>query len=260
MASDLKSLTEFSAAVAALGLTERETEVAFALLAKAEVSLTDPTALNYVAIVKMESVVNKLHANFINDGKALIAKLKSVVGEELTTQLASVPENLSKQIEGTLEVALRDLVSNVDIAVKKEAKRRQQLQVGGFALGAAMLAVLAAGGGYVAGKDAINAQAAKIDALIDLGQADTLFKLARYNNFDKVTAQECGPGDQFVVSGQPRCKITIGLGPVVATSQGVNYVRLSLNEYAVKLGWLGYGLMAALGGAAGYFVRGRRSN
>ncbi|RVN50065.1 hypothetical protein [Sinorhizobium meliloti] len=96
--------------------------------------------------------------------------------------------------------------------------------------------------------------------MIDLGQADTLLTLARYNDFDKATAQECGPGDRFVVSGQPRCKITVGLGPVVATSQGVNYVRLSLNEYAVKLGWLGYGLMAGLGDLAGYALRGRPSN
>lgn len=259
MTSTLNSLTEFSAAVAALGLTDREKEVAFALLGKAEVNLNDPTALNYVAIVKMESVVNKLHANFINDGKALIAKLKTVVGEELTAQLASVPDNLSKQIEGTLETALRDLVSNVDLAVTKEAQRRQTFRIAGLGLGAAMLTILAVGGGYAVGKTVVSSEAASWSALVSLPQGKTWLSLARWNDIDRVMAQSCGPADGRVISGSKACTMDLFTSQPVATSKGTDYVRLSLNEYAVRLGWLGYGLVAALGGLAGYFVRGRRS-
>ncbi|ANL74240.1 hypothetical protein AMC83_PA00013 (plasmid) [Rhizobium phaseoli] len=259
MTSTLNSLTEFSAAVAALGLTDREKEVAFALLGKAEVNLNDPTALNYVAIVKMESVVNKLHANFINDGKALIAKLKTVVGEELTAQLASVPDNLSKQIEGTLETALHDLVSNVDLAVTKEAQRRQTFRIAGLGLGAAMLTILAVGGGYAVGKTAVTSEAANWSALVSLPQGKTWLSLARWNDIDRVMAQSCGPSDGRVISGGKACALTLFTSQPVATSKGIDYVRLSLAEQANKLGWLGYGLMAVLGGLAGFFIRGRRS-
>ncbi|TBG52567.1 hypothetical protein [Rhizobium leguminosarum] len=258
MTSTLNSLTEFSAAVAALGLTDREKEVAFALLGKAEVNLNDPTALNYVAIVKMESVVNKLHTNFINDGKALIAKLKSVVVEELSAQLASVPDNLSKQFEGTLETALRDLVAKVDLAVTKEAQRRQTFRIAGLGVGAAMLTILAVGGGYAVGKTAVNAEAANWSALVSLPQGKTWLSLARWNDIDKVMAQSCGPSDGRVISGSKACSMELFTSQPVATSKGTDYVRLSLNEYAVKLGWLGYGLVAAIGCAAGYFIRGRR--
>ncbi|MGH0214373.1 hypothetical protein NKY66_10710 [Sinorhizobium meliloti] len=217
------------------------------MLAKAEVGLSDPTALNYVAIVKMESVVNQLHTNFINHGKALIAKLKAVTAEELKTQLASVPDSLSKQIEGTLETALRDFVSNVDIAVNKEAKRRQTFRLGGFVLGAAVLTILAAGGGYAVGKDAINAQAAKWEALVNLPDGGTWLNLARWNDIDKVKAQACGPSDGAVISGSQVCALPLFTSQPVATSKGADYVKLSAAEYAVKLGWLGYALAAVSG-------------
>jgi len=258
MASNLNTLTEFSAAVAALGLSDREKEVAFALLGKAEVNLNDPTALNYVAIVKMESVVNQLHTNFINDGKALIAKLKAVTAEELRVQLASVPANLSKQIEGTLEAALGDLVSNVDLAVTREAQRRQTFRIASLGLGAAMLTILAVGGGYAVGKTAVTAEAAKWEALVNLPDGDTWLNLARWNNIGKVWAQSCGPSNGRVISGSKACTFDLLTTAPVATSKGVDYVKLSLSEYAVKLGWLGYGLTAALGCAGGYLIRGRR--
>ncbi|MBA1343929.1 hypothetical protein [Rhizobium sp. WYCCWR 11146] len=258
MTSTLNSLTEFSAAVAALGLTDREKEVAFALLGKAEVNLNDPTALNYVAIVKMESVVNKLHTNFINDGKALIAKLKSVVAEELSAQLASVPQGLSKQIEGTLETALRDLVSSVDLAVTKEAQRRQTFRIASLGVGAAMLTILAVGGGYAVGKTVVTSEAANWSALVSLPQGKTWLSLARWNDIDKVMAQSCGPSNGRVISGSKVCTLDLLTTAPVATSKGTDYVRLSLNEYAVRLGWVGYGLVAALGGLVGYFVRSRK--
>lgn len=260
MTTDLKAMTEFSAAIDALGFTEREKEVAFALLAKAKVGVNDPSNLTLVGIVKLESLVNKLHSNFIADGKALIAKIKADMGTELKAQLASVPDNLSKQIEGTLETSLRNLVSNVDVAVTKEAQRRQSFRMVGLVVGAAVLTILAAGGGYVAGKDAINAQAAKWDALVNLPDGATWLNLARWNDIDKVKAQACGPSDGAVISGSQVCALPLFTSQPVATSKGADYVKLSAAEYAVKLGWLGYGLMAALGGLAGYTLRGRRSN
>lgn len=260
MATDLKSLTEFSASATALGLTDREKEVAFALLAKAGVGLNDPTSLNYVAIVKMESVVHELSENFVTDGKALIARLKKVMGEELQAQLATVPAQVTKSIDRTLETALRDLVSNADLAVTKEAQRRQTFRLGGFALGAAMLTILAAGGGYAVGKTAITSEAAKWSALVSLPQGSTWLSLARWNDIDKVMAQSCGPSDGRVISGSKTCSLELFTSQPVATSKGADYVRLSAAEWAVRAGWLGYGLMAALGGLAGYTLRGRRSN
>lgn len=260
MATDLKSLTEFSASASALGLTDREKELAFALLAKAGVGLNDPTSLNYVAIVKMESVVHELSENFVTDGKALIARLKKVIGEELQAQLATVPAQVTKSIDSTLNTAVRELVSNVDLAVTKEAQRRQSFRMGGYALGAAVLTIVAAVGGYAVGKDAINAQAAKWEALVTLPTGSTWLSLARWNDIDKAMSQSCGPSEGAVISGAKVCDLRLFVAQPVSTSKGTDYVKLSAAEYAVKLGWLGYGLAAVMGGiVVGLWGRLRRT-
>lgn len=73
-----------------------------------------------------------------------------------------------------------------------------------------------------------------------------------------MTAQSCGPTDGRVISGSKACLMELFTSRPVATSKGTDYVRRSLSEYAAKLGWLGYGLTAALGCLVGYLIRGRR--
>jgi hypothetical protein len=123
-----------------------------------------------------------------------------------------------------------------------------------------VLTIVAAGGGYAVGKGAINAQAAKWDALVSLPTGSTWLSLARWNDIEKVMAQSCGPSDGAVISGAKVCDLRLFTDQPVPTSRGADYVKLSAVEYAVKLGWLGYGLAAIAGGlVVGLWGRLRRT-
>ncbi len=259
MRPDIETATFFGRVALALDLTDRQKELAWAMMTKAGVGNGHPESVFFAILSKMDGLTSEMLSRFADDGQALVADLRAAMTDEMRVQLEALPASLSKQLDDRMVSFVEQLASNVDLAVTKEAQRRQSLRMGGLVLGAAVLTIVAAGGGYAVGKDAINAQAAKWEALVSLPDGATWLSLARWNDIDKVMAQSCGPSDGAVISGAKVCDLRLYTGQPVSTSKGADYVKLSAAEYAVKLGWLGYGLVAALGGLAGYFIRGRRS-
>ena len=259
MRPDIESATFFGRVALALDLTDKQKEYAWSMMTKAGVGNGDPESVFFGILAKMDGLTSEMLARFEDDGKSLVVHLRAAMTDEMRKQLDALPASLSKKLDDRMVSFVEQLASSVDHAVTNEARRRQTFRIAGLGLGAAMLTILALGGGYAVGKAALTSEAAAWSALVSLPQGKTWLSLARWNDIDKVWSQSCGPADGRVISGGKTCTMDLFTSQPVATSKGTDYVRLSLNEYAVKLGWLGYGLMAALGGLAGYFARGRRS-
>ncbi|WP_429819208.1 hypothetical protein [Ensifer sp. B1-9] len=248
MRPDIETATFFGRVALALDLTDKQKELAWSMMTKAGVGNGHPESVFFAILSKMDGLSSETLSRFADDGQALVANLRAAMTDEMRTQLEALPASLSKQLDDRMVSFVEQLASNVDLAITKEARRRQSFRTGSLVVGAAVLTMLAAGGGYVAGKDAINAQAAKWEALVNLPDGATWLNLARWNDIDKVKAQACGPSDGAVISGSQVCALPLFTSQPVATSKGADYVKLSAAEYAVKLGWLGYGLAALAGG------------
>lgn len=246
---DLETVSFFNRVSAALDLTAEQKERAWSLMTKADVGRDDPTSLYFAILARFDGLTSGLAADLERTGGDLVARMQSAMSDEMRRQLASLPKGLSSKLDARMEKFVGDLAANVDQAVAREADRRQKFRLTAFALGAAMLALVALGLGFQGGRAAASADAAKWSALVDLPQGGKWLTLARLNDLDKALAQSCGPAaSAAVISGAKVCDLRLFTTPPVATSEGVNFVRLSLSEYAVKLGWLGYAI-AALAGA-----------
>ncbi|NHT78918.1 hypothetical protein G8E10_24780 [Rhizobiaceae bacterium CRRU44] len=218
--------------------------------------------LLFLATGRIEHLVEALPASIRKEGGKLIEAMGLTVSKALDEKLQVVPQQVRKDLSAVMEKSLGDLVKNVNVAVSKEtdqrfadADRNYSLKKSAVLTGGVLAVVIALGLGYLVGRDAVSADAARWSSVVTLEDGAKWLNLARWNDYDGMMAQGCGPNDGVVISGRKICSVPVATGPAVATSKGVDYVRLSLAEYANKLGWLGYGL-AALGGLAiGWLVR-----
>jgi hypothetical protein len=248
MRPDIETATFFGRVALALDLNDKQKELAWSMMTKAGVGNGDPESVFFAILAKMDGLTSDMLSRFSDDGKELVYSIRAAMTDEMRKQLDVLPASLTTRLDERIVNFVEQLASGVDQAVNKEAQRRQSFRVGGFVLGAAVLTIVAAVGGYAVGKDAINAQAAKWDALVSLPDGSTWLSLARWNDIDKVMSQSCGPSDGTVISGAKVCDLRLFTSQPVPTSKGADYVRLSAAEYAVKLGWLGYGLATLAGG------------
>lgn len=260
MRPDIETATFFGRVALALDLTDKQKELAWSMMTKAGVGNGDPESVFFAILAKMDGLTSEMLSRFSDDGKELVGSIRAAMSDEMRKQLDVLPASLTTKLDERIVSFVEQLASGVDHAVNKEAQRRQSFRVGGLVLGAAVLTIVAAVGGYAVGKDAINAQAAKWEALVSLPDGSTWLSLARWNDIDKVMSQSCGPSDGTVISGAKVCDLRLFTGQPVPTSKGADYVKLSAAEYAVKLGWLGYGVAAIAGGlVVGVWGRLRRT-
>ncbi|TBE73859.1 hypothetical protein ELG97_37150 [Rhizobium leguminosarum] len=242
----LQSLTEFSMTATALGLTDKEKETALALTQKLGIPLYDAGVIPFVGIVKMQGMIERLDGSFKDEAQALVGKIRSALGDEMQKQLSSLPASLSEKLDGRMEEFVRQLASNVDMAVIKEARNRQTFRLTQIAGAFVLMVALGIAGGYLLGRDSVSGDAAKWSAIGPLPQGDKWLTLARLNDLDKALAQSCATGQRRVIAGGQVCDIPLYISAPVASSKGVDAVKLGIAEWSNWLGvWglLGVGLV-----------------
>lgn len=237
---------------------ERAEKIAAQMVALG-VDRDDEYLLLFLATGRIEHLVEALPASIQGEGKALIAGMASAVSDTLDKKLETLPVGLAEKLDARMDGFVASLVQNIDLAVTKEAARRQNGRQAVLVFTAALTVLVGVGVGYLVGRDTVAADAARWSSVVNLEDGGKWLNLARWNDYDKMMAQGCGPNDGVVISGRKVCSVPVATGPAVATSKGVDFVRLSLSEYAVKLGWWGYGIIGVGGLLVGRFFGRRRS-
>lgn len=260
MRPDIEVVSFFGQVAAALDLTAEEKERAWSMMTKAGVGLSDPTSVYFCVLAKMNGLTADMGEDFKANGRKLIAGVKSTMADEMKAQLDKLPVSLSAKLDDRMADYIRQLAGGVDAAVVKEAQRRQTFRLAGLVIGAALAVVVALGAGYMVGRDTLTTDAARWSSVVNLEDGAKWLNLARLNDIDKALAQSCGPSDGRVISGGKVCDLALFTTEPVSSSKGVDYVRLSIAEYANKAGWLGYGVAGLIGLGLGYIWRGRRAS
>ena len=242
MRVDLDAAQQFRKLADAFELNEEQRLSTWDMMSKANVRADDPLAILFVLFSRNAG----LYARLFDDLPDLIKK--AVAGDlraEIDDALASLPADLAAKVDEALKVSLDQLATNVDIMAQKEADRRQSFRMAQIAGGCALLVLVSLGSGYFVGREMINAQAAKWEALVNLPDGSTWVQLARFNDIGKVMAQGCSAGEGRVISGAQVCDVSLKVSEGVATSKGSDAVRLSIAEWSYYLGT--WGLLGAGG-------------
>jgi len=237
---------------------ERAEKIAAQMLALG-VDRDDEYLLLFLATGRIEHMVEALPASIQGEGKALIAAMGETVSATLDRKLETLPVGLAEKLDSRMDGFVASLVANIDHAVNKEAARRQNGRLAGLVIGAALAILVGVGVGYMVGRDSLTADAARWSSVVNLESGGKWLALAKLNDLDKAMAQSCGPTGGRVISGGKVCDLPLFVTQPVGTSKGVDMVWLSLSEWAVKLGWWGYGLAGLVGLGVGRLLGRRRS-
>ncbi|MBY3314741.1 hypothetical protein [Rhizobium laguerreae] len=210
----------------------------------------------FLATGRIEYLVRSLPEEISKSGSEILRQIEATVADTVRAQVAAVPADLSSKLEDAITRHLGAITASASDYYSTKAKRDQSLRLSAIVLGAALLVIVGAGAGYLVGADKVVADSAAWQSVVNMKDGKKWLRVAQLNqDFDKAFAQGCGIGQGNVISGAQVCQPTLWNGSPVATSKGVDYVRLSLNEYANMIGIYGVlGVGAALG-----FIFGRAS-
>lgn len=218
------------------------------------VARDDEYMLLFLATGRIEYLVRSLPEEISKSGSEILRQIEATVADTVRAQVAAVPADLSAKLEKEINRHLGAITASASDYYSTKAKRDQSLRLSAIVLGAAFLVFAGAGAGYLAGAERVVADNAAWQSIVNLKDGKKWLRVAQLNqDFDKAFAQGCGIGQGNVISGAQVCQPTLWNGAPVATSKGVDYVRLSAVEYANKVGI--YGLLG-IGTVVG-FVLGR---
>lgn len=263
MNAKVENLTQFAVTADALKLTSHEREIALALTQKLGIPLHDAALTEFLGIIKMEGMLDRLEqvvrglkGDFQNDAQSLLTKMKEMLAHDLDAQLskslATIPADVSDKVDGALKTAFKSIAANVDITVKQEAARRQTFRLTQFTVIAALVVVLTGGWGYMIGRDTTSSDAAKWQALVNLPDGGKWLALAKLNDIDKALAQSCGLGERRVLAGGERCDVPLYISKPVASSTGMDAPKLAWAEWT---NWLGVWGILGIGASFGFLFR-----
>ncbi|MBY5453966.1 hypothetical protein HFO91_30780 [Rhizobium leguminosarum] len=256
MRAEIETTSYFKQVASALDLTMDETALAWDMMTKANVGRDDPVSVMFCVLAKTGGMTSGLSDDLKRQVEELISNLRAGVSSDIETgmqkALAAMPADLSANVEGALEKSLGDLVRNVDMLVTKEAAKRESFRLSKIATGVAAISLLCLAGGYVVGRDSVNATAARFENLMARPDASAALKVFANNDMNRVLA-DCGGVGRIEFKGAPACKPTLLVGPSLNSVEGVNGLSLLWTRTVVQigsLGLLGAGLVAgiALGG------------
>lgn len=249
MRADIEDKSVFDRFAAALDVTPEEKERAWNVMSKAGLPRDDMTALYFVLLAKFDGLTAGVTNDIRDAGKRNVVEVRKAVRAATEEAAHALPETMRKQFAGHMSSIATSLTDTTSAAIDREARRRDRTYMGGFALAVALLVVVASAGTYQMGRNAVSADAAQWGALVNLPDGERWVNLARLNpNIDRVLAQGCTVGEGRIVSGARICDLPLAVTAPIATSEGANAVRLSIAEWANRLGvWGLLGVGALLG-------------
>ncbi|UXT53275.1 hypothetical protein FY136_28860 (plasmid) [Agrobacterium tumefaciens] len=220
------------------------------------VARDDEYMLLFLATGRIEYLVKSLPEEISKSGREIVEQIKATVADTVRAQVAAVPADLSSKLEDAITRHLGKITSSASEYYSEKAKRDRSLRLSAIVFGAAILVVVGAAAGYLVGGDKVSSDSAAWQSLVNMKDGQKWLRVAKLNqDFDKAFSQGCGIGQGSVISGAQVCQPTLWNSTPVATSKGIDYVRLSAAEYAHKIGV--YGILAV--GAVLGFVLGRAS-
>jgi hypothetical protein len=248
MNTALDNATFYKKAVAAFDLPADKAEKIAAQMQALGVGRDDAYMLLFLATARAEALTETIPGQIEKAGERLLAGVGGSVETALESKLSNLPELVSAKLDDHLAKVAADLGNTANSAFEKAASRRHAARMSAFILAVFVTFILAGGYGYMIGRETTDADASKWSALVNLPDGGTWLALAKQNDITRAMAQSCAPGERRAISGGQVCDLTLYVKAPVATSKGTDAIRLSLSEYAVRLGeWGILGVGAVIG-------------
>lgn len=252
----IETASFYKRAIAAFDLPPEKAEKIAAQMTQLGVGHDDAYMLLFLATARAEQMTEAVPGEIRKAGKEVVAGINQVMNEGLKKELEALGPNLSSAMAAKLDPVISEIGSKAQAAIQREADRVQSYRLMKILAVAALAASLTFVIGYVVGRDAINSQAARWEALVNLPDGKNWLTVARLNDFNKTFAQSCALGQRKVISGGQKCEVELWVSQPVATSQGTDAVNLAFSEWSNRLGpWGLLGLGALLGAGLTWLKR-----
>jgi hypothetical protein len=264
---NLETATKLGKLATALELDKEQRRNVKELMDRAHINPDDSVILWLCILAKFDSLTKTMNGDLLQQATDLVNRIEGKMGDFLRQEMKAVHSEMTalgngllKAAEATWRERLDDIIKqsreSEDARIRKandDAQRlafRKERDKHGIALAAVVVLLIGVGGlTYSVGKDIGRQESVELAQMWKRPDMPIWFNWMKFNDGRKLDAASCLKEQQFVVNGQPKCKVDIATAASLQSTTGLDGLVAIWREGVVKLGtWglVGLGVIGTL--------------